>query len=200
MDFIFFFNRNVLIIADIIRVFLLFVIYKLRLNIALYNIYRPLQSTAKSRLTSTFFQFFEEFKTRISIVSTSLHKFVNTGDFNINVDDPSDSNATQFLSLPDDANLIQHVNCPTHHHSHTLDLVTSQLYIITYSHLFTCFSNRSLSHHLFSQHHSVSWCSHNQTPVSCYFLYRCDSVWTWHSLFSFHHTSSFWSFWPCWTL
>ena len=43
----FFFQRNVLMIADIIRIFLLFAIYKLpRSNIALYNIYRPPQSSA----------------------------------------------------------------------------------------------------------------------------------------------------------
>jgi hypothetical protein len=39
------------------------------------------------------------------------------------VDDLTDSNAAQFTSLLDHANLIQHVSFPTHRGSHTLDLV-----------------------------------------------------------------------------
>ena len=108
-----------------------------RSNLALYNIYRPPQSVAKSRLTSTFSQFLEDFKTLISIVSTSPLEFVITGDFNIHVDDPSDSNAIQFLSLLDHANLIQHVNFPTHRHSHTLDLVITSAHS-TLSPTLTC--------------------------------------------------------------
>jgi len=37
--------------------------------------------------------------------------------------DLTDSNAIQFLTLLDHANLTQHVLFPTHRHSHTLDLV-----------------------------------------------------------------------------
>jgi exonuclease III len=92
-------------------------------NLALYNIYRPPQSTTKSRHSVSFSQFLEDFQTLISSVSTSPHEFLITGDFNIHVDDPTDSNAIQFLSLLDHANLSQHVSFPTHRHSHTLDLV-----------------------------------------------------------------------------
>jgi len=93
-------------------------------NLALYNIYRCPQSTTKSRHYVSFSQFLEDFQTLISNVSTS-HKFLMTGDFNIHVDDLTDSNAIQFLSLLDHANLTQHVSFPTHRHSHTLDLVTT---------------------------------------------------------------------------
>jgi hypothetical protein len=41
----------------------------------------------------------------------------------IHVDDLTDSNALQFVSLLDLANLTQHVSFPTHRLSHTLDLV-----------------------------------------------------------------------------
>ena len=108
-----------------------------RTNLALYNIYRPPQSTAKSRLSSSFSQFLEDFRTLISIVSTSPNEFVITGDFNIHVDDPSDSNSIQFLSLLDHANLIQHVKFPTHQHSHTLDLVITSA-TSTLSPILTC--------------------------------------------------------------
>jgi len=70
-----------------------------------------------------FSQFLEDFQTLISSVSTSPHEFLITGDFNIPVDDLTDANAIQFLSLLDHANLTQHVSFPTHRHSHTLHLV-----------------------------------------------------------------------------
>jgi len=94
-------------------------------NLALYNIYRPPQSSTKSRHYVSFSQFLEDFQTLIPSVSTSPHKFLITGDFNIHVDDLADSNATQFLSLLDHTNLTQHVIFPTNRLSHTLDLVTT---------------------------------------------------------------------------
>jgi len=92
-------------------------------NLALYNIYRPPQSNTKSRHSVSFSQFLEDFQTLISSVSTSPHEFLITADFNIHVDDLADSNAIQFLSILDHANLTQHVSFPTNRHSHTLDLV-----------------------------------------------------------------------------
>jgi len=92
-------------------------------NLAFYNIYHPPQSNTKSWHSVSFSQFLEDFQTLISSVSTSPHEFLITDDFNIHVDDLADSNAVQFLSLLDHANLAQHVLFPTHRHSHTLDLV-----------------------------------------------------------------------------
>jgi len=92
-------------------------------NLALYNIYRPPQSNTKSRHSVSFSLFLEDFQTLISSVSTSHYEFLITGDFNIHVDDLTDSNVIQFLSLLDHANLTQLVLFPTHRHSHTLDLV-----------------------------------------------------------------------------
>jgi len=85
-------------------------------------IHRPPQSKTKSRHSVSFSQFLEDFQTLISSVSTS-YEFLITGDFNIHVDDHTNSNAIQFLSLLDHANLTQHVLFPTHRHCHTLDLV-----------------------------------------------------------------------------
>jgi len=68
-------------------------------------------------------QFLEDFQTLVSVVSTTPHDFLITGDFNIHGDNPSDSSAIQFLTLLDHANLTQHDTFPTHIHSHTLDLV-----------------------------------------------------------------------------
>ena len=92
-------------------------------KLTVYNIYRPPSSSAKSRATSSFSQFLEDFQTLVSLASTSPHEFLITGDFNVHVDDLTDSCAIQFLSLLDQANLTQHVKFATHRQSHTLDLV-----------------------------------------------------------------------------
>jgi exonuclease III len=93
-------------------------------KLSLFNIYRPPSSSSvKSRDSTSFSQFLDDFQTLISFISTSPHDFLITGDFNIHVDDLTDSNALQFISLLDLANLTQHVSFPTHRLSHTLDLV-----------------------------------------------------------------------------
>jgi exonuclease III len=95
-------------------------------KLSLFNIYRPPSSSAKSRDTTSFSQFLDDFQTLISSISTSPHDFLITGDFNIHVDDLTDSNTLQFISLLDLANLTQHVSFPTHCFNHTLDLVITQ--------------------------------------------------------------------------
>ena len=92
-------------------------------KLTLFNIYRPPSSPAKSRDVASFSQFLADFQTLISSISTTPYEFLITGDFNIHVDDLTDSNALKFISLLDLANLTQHVPFSTHCHSHTLDLV-----------------------------------------------------------------------------
>src|SRR6218665_728573 len=58
------------------------------------------------------------------ITSSSSHCLI-TGDFNIQVDNPSDSFASEFLTLLSSTNLTQHVNFPTHYQNHTFDLVNT---------------------------------------------------------------------------
>src|SRR6218665_2101060 len=67
-------------------------------------------------------------RSKISLVSTAVtipHQFLITHDFNIHVDDPSDSFASEFLTFLSSTNLTQHVNFPTHYQNHTLDLVVT---------------------------------------------------------------------------
>ena len=92
-------------------------------KLTLFSIYRPPSSPAKSRDVASFSQFLADFQTLISSISTTPYEFLITGDFNIHVDDLTDSNALKFISLLDLANLTQHVPFSTHCHSHTLDLV-----------------------------------------------------------------------------
>jgi len=68
----------------------------------------PPQSTTKSRYSEYFYQFLEVFQSLISSLSTS-DKFLVTGNFNIIVDDFTDSNAFQFLFIC----LLKIINSPT---------------------------------------------------------------------------------------
>ena len=84
------------------------------------NIYRPPDTSNSSQSFSTFLN---EFQSILSDFATLPHEFVITGDFNIHVDDPSNRQAKQFMSLLSCSNLTQHVTFPTHTSNHILDLV-----------------------------------------------------------------------------
>ena len=49
-----------------------------------------------------------------------------TGDFNIHVDDPCDTDCARFLGLLESMGLQQHVDVPTHKYGHTLDLIITR--------------------------------------------------------------------------
>jgi len=51
------------------------------------------------------------------------HEFLITGDFNLHLDHPDDSQVKQFLTALDSTNLTQHVSPATHRDHHILDLV-----------------------------------------------------------------------------
>jgi len=67
--------------------------------------------------------FISELNTFISLAATTPHEFLNTGDFNLHLDHPDDSQVKQFLAALDSTNLTQHVSFPTHRDHHILDLV-----------------------------------------------------------------------------
>lgn len=54
------------------------------------------------------------------------HEFIITEDFNVHVDDDSDSSAREFLAMLSFFDLTQHVNFPTHIKKHILDLAITQ--------------------------------------------------------------------------
>ncbi len=53
-----------------------------------------------------------------------------TGDLNIHIDNMDCTNTVSFMDILECFNLTQHVNFPTHKHSHTLDLVCTSGVII----------------------------------------------------------------------
>ena len=64
-----------------------------------------------------------QFSSLLTHIVTTPHEFILTGDFNVHVDDLSDSQATNFSNLLASSNLTQHVSFPTHKEGHTLDLL-----------------------------------------------------------------------------
>lgn len=52
-----------------------------------------------------------------------LDKAIIVGDFDIHIEDTSNSFVTEFISITESFNLVQYVAGPTHNHGHTLDLV-----------------------------------------------------------------------------
>jgi len=64
-----------------------------------------------------------ELDTFISLAATTPHEFLITGDFNLHLDHPDDSQVKQFLAARDSTNLTQHVSFPTHCDRIILDIV-----------------------------------------------------------------------------
>jgi len=89
-------------------------------KLTIFNIYRPPDSSSYSK---PFSAFMSEFSSFLSSSATIPHDFLITGDFNIHVNNQSDTHAAQFLSLLDCFNLKQHVSSSTHISNNTLDLV-----------------------------------------------------------------------------
>ena len=93
-------------------------------KLTIFNIYRRPSSSVHGQKLPTFFDQFQNFLTS---AATTPHEFLITGDFNFHIDDPTDSSASQFLSLLSSFNLSQHVSTPTHDKGHILDLVISSV-------------------------------------------------------------------------
>jgi len=124
----------------------------------------PPQSTIKSRHSVSFSPFLE-----YSSVSTSLHKFHITGNFNIHVDDLTDSNAIQFLLLLDHANWTQQVSFPIHQHSHTLDLLITSANS-PLSPTVISLPTSPTEHFPITENYFFSYCSYKHKLHSCYQL------------------------------
>jgi len=66
---------------------------------------------------------FSLFLSELNTFNTTLHKFHITGDFNLHLDHPDDSQFKQFLAALDSTNLTQYVSFPTHCDHHIIDFV-----------------------------------------------------------------------------
>lgn len=88
-------------------------------------VYRPPPSTANGLTPVT--QFLSEFTVLLEHLALLPAELLILGDFNFHVDDTSDRNAVEFLSLLDTFNLSQHISEPTHKSGRTLDLLITKV-------------------------------------------------------------------------
>ena len=93
-------------------------------NIRLVIVYRPPYSEEHRVPVSVFLAEFPEYLESLQLCKEQL---LITGDFNIHVDDPQDSDAWKFLELLEGLGLEQHVDKPTHRDGHTLDLTITRM-------------------------------------------------------------------------
>ena len=85
--------------------------------ILIITVYRPQKSKCG---------FLDEFSELLSKVSTDYNCIIISGDFIIHVDNKTDPDAQNFISLLEAFDFTQQVSGPTHNKGHTLDLVISK--------------------------------------------------------------------------
>ena len=67
-------------------------------------------------------EFHEQISDLLSKLLSLTGKHVILGDFNFQINDPTDTHAAKFKALTEQFNLIQHVSIPTHDAGNKLDL------------------------------------------------------------------------------
>ena len=60
-------------------------------KLTVFNVYRPPPTNTKYRKSVPFSLFLAELDTLLSLAATTPHEFLITGDFNLHLDDPTDS-------------------------------------------------------------------------------------------------------------
>ena len=108
-------------------------------------IYRVPYSVQHPVTTSVFF---DEFSSYLESVVMTPEPLLITGDFNIHVDVPSDSDASRLMDLLTSMGLEQHVSNSTHISGHTLDLVVTRCSD-------SVLAAKPITDHLFSDHITV---------------------------------------------
>ena len=71
-------------------------------------------------------EFRSELTSLLDNLQTCPQDLIIVGDFNIHIDNATDSFANSFADILSSGNLKQHVNGSTHRSGHTLDLVISR--------------------------------------------------------------------------
>ena len=78
------------------------------------------------QLSFTVSTFLSEFADYLEFIVLTTEPLVITGDMNIHVDDPDNSDTVKFLDLIESMSLNQHVTTPTHRSGHKLDLIITR--------------------------------------------------------------------------
>ena len=91
-------------------------------KLTVFNIYHPSPLSTVKNCTSLPF-YCEGLNNLFSVVATTPHEFIITGDFNLHLDDLSYLQTKQFLTLLDSANPNNMLLFPAHIANHTFVLV-----------------------------------------------------------------------------
>jgi len=94
-------------------------VHRAGFNAVVVVVYRPGSDNATQSLI-------DEFDSLLERLSTYSALVVIVGDFNIHVDDTTDTGASKLRELLSTYGLLQHVWSATHRHSHTLDLLITR--------------------------------------------------------------------------
>lgn len=92
-------------------------------NLKIIIVYRPPYSSSHPVSLGTFF---DELSTFLERIVLCPEKLIISGDFNIHLDDTSNSDTINFNELLQTFGLLQHVFIPTHASGHTLDPIISR--------------------------------------------------------------------------
>ena len=93
------------------------------LCMTVYYLSSAILSPAHPITDATFIHDFESYLDTLVLVDEML---CITGDFNLHIDDPTDTYGCQFNDLLSSYGLVNHITFPTHQAGHTLDLVITQ--------------------------------------------------------------------------
>ena len=93
-------------------------------SVRLVNVYRSGKNKSGQHVSMN--TFLCEFENMIEFYLLHSSDIIFTGDFNIHVDNPSDSVSNQFKSMLSSYGFVQHITEPTHRSGHCLDLLITR--------------------------------------------------------------------------
>ena len=116
-------NNNIFLTINPSNTWKLYLDHQLHAVLRSGVLYWPPPSTQNGLVVSMFFDEFPALLKRLAVASGKLSLL---GDFNFHIDDTANRQASNFLELLNNHNLVQHIIGPTHKDSHTLDLVITR--------------------------------------------------------------------------
>ena len=92
-------------------------------NIDIVVFYRPPTSPQNGLTTTAFLDEWSTFMSQLTICKSEL---IVVGDVNIHIDNQTLHHTVEFIQSLESHGLQQHIQVPTHHHGHTLDVLISR--------------------------------------------------------------------------
>ena len=94
-----------------------------KINIDIVVFYRP-PTSPQNGLTTT--AFLDEWSTFMSQLTICKSEFIVVGDVNVHLDNQTLHYTVESIQSLESHGLKQHIQVPTHHHGHTLDVLISR--------------------------------------------------------------------------